>query len=266
MASPLKTPVAGLAAFAAFGVASLGALSAAAAHPAPPVPGDDTYEDRPDDYDLDNDGILEHVEIDYRHYDTDRDGTLDPAERTAYWKHMFDMGQLGSGFNPADKERLARIAYVFDRDGDGRLTQDERVAISRLVRARRLFNELDRNNDNSITRREAGLSPRGYGYGGGYGAGYGHGAGYGAGYGSSYGAGSTEYGVAPGHYREDRDVGYGLRSGGFFYWARPRTERFRASNWIAARFETLDTNDNGRVTWNEIESRIVLGFRRGTRP
>jgi hypothetical protein len=251
MSFPLPTPrKAGLAAVTAFGIASLGSLPLAAAHPgaahqphpAPaPAPVDEYDEDdgaywgEPDpapSYDLDEDGVLEHVEIDYRHYDGDRDGVLGPGERTAYWKHMFDMGKFGTDFSPSDKIRLARIAFLFDRDGDGRLTQSERVAISRLIRARRIFTRLDRNEDESVTRREARLvSGRGY---------------------------------RDRHYRDD---GYDQPGPNYFSWVPfRRGGRFRADNWIASRFDLLDRNDNGRVSWNEVESQILFSLRRGGRP
>ena len=149
--------IASLAATTAFGIASLASISLAAAHPTTPHPPESmppthTPGDRDGsiDYDLDDDGTLEHVEKDYRHYDTDRDGILERSERTAYWSHMFDMGTFGSDLTPADKLRLARIAFLFDRDADGRLTGNERRAIARLIRARRLFTSLDRNGDDRV--------------------------------------------------------------------------------------------------------------------
>ncbi|HTE52354.1 MAG TPA: hypothetical protein VK698_15995 [Kofleriaceae bacterium] len=262
-----------LAAIAAFGITSLGAISFAAAHPTDPQPqpqtlpapvpaniygtgtdgADDSYGPYADDgryaddghwnddvtepdYDADDDGVLEHVEIDYRHYDSDRDGILGPTERTAYWTHMFDMGKLGGDFTRADKLRLARIAYLFDRNGDGRLTGGERAAMSRLIRGRRSFLELDRNRDNNVTRREARLT-------GGYGGGWG-------GYGNR-------------RYLDGRAAPYGWSS---IYWAPFRRPDPTPSNLITARFEILDRNHNGRVSWNEVETHLIQTFRRGVRP
>ena len=246
MTNTRKSPrKANLAAVAAFGIASLGALGAAGAHPghttpypAPqpkpvqPAHYDDYGYQQPVDYDIDDDGVLEHVEVDYRHYDRNRDGVLGTAERTAYWTHMFDMGKFGGGFSRADKTRLARIAYLFDRDADGRLTQEERVAISRLIRARKVFISLDRNRDNTVTRREAGMSL------------------------SRYEDGRR--------YIQPSNPGiYG--GGNFFYWDRIRApEPTRSINWVSRRFQTLDRNRNGRVSWNEVETHVILSFRRGT--
>lgn len=245
-------------ALAAFGIASFGSLAAASAHPdhgtpIPPPVQAGHYEDdyrRGNDYDLDDDGVLEHVEIDYRHYDRNRDGVLGSTERTAYWTHMFDMGKFGFGFSPADKARLARIANFFDRDGDGRLTDSERVAISRLISARKMFTALDRNRDNNVSRREAGMILQRGGDGFGFG-----------GYGDD-------------HYGDDRntdDGGFGFFSwygrgnggygGGYGGYDRPRPVSSR--NWIVVAFETLDRNDNGKVSWNEVETHLVLSFRRG---
>ena len=238
--SPRKTH---LAALAAFGLASLGSIATVAAHPGHgtpvpqprPVPPShyDGYE-RPD-YDLDDDGILEHVEIDYRHYDRNRDGVLGPAERTSYWKHQMDMGKFGADLSSADKTRLARMANYFDTDGDGRLTAGERVAISRMIRARKSFVQLDRNRDNNVTRREARSIP----------------------YRRPY---------DDGRYYIQGSAGY---SNGFFGWyggGFRRPDPVRSNNWVAQRFETLDRNNNGRVSWNEVESHLILSFRRGTRP
>lgn len=236
MASTRKTPrTSNLVAVAAFGIASLGAVSLAGAHPSTPNPNGkpghyhaaDDIDDNID-YDLDDDGILEHVEIDYRHYDGDRDGSLGTGERTAYWKHMFDMGKFGSDLTPSDKFRLARIALLFDRDGDGRLTQSERSAISRLIRARKLFTRLDRNDDNNISRREARLATWRRNYDG---------------------DGSDNWLYNVNVFHSDR-------------FTRP--ERIR-NNWIASRFAALDRNDNSRVSWNEVESHILLTFRRDFR-
>ena len=234
--SPRKTH---LAALAAFGLASLGSIATVAAHPGhgTPVPPASHYDDyeRPVSYDLDDDGILEHVEIDYRHYDRNRDGILGSSERTAYWMHMMDMGKFGADFSPADKARLARIANYFDVDGDGRLTNGERVAISRLIRARKAFIQLDRNRDNTVTRREV----------------------------------RRQYWRSPyddGRYYIQGQAGY---SNGFFGWyghGFRRPDPVRSNNWIAVRFETLDRNNNGSVSWNEVESHLILSFRRGTRP
>jgi Ca2+-binding EF-hand superfamily protein len=231
-----------LAALAAFGLVSLGSIAAAGAHPnhgnpVPPAPRPippSHYDDngygyqRPVDYDLDGDGVLEHVELDYRHYDRNRDGRLDSNERTAYWTHMFDMGKFGTDFSKSDKVRLARIARFFDVDGDGRLTQTERVAISRLIRARKVFVSLDRNHDNNVTRREAGMYGRGYDDGRYY-------------------------------------IQGGIQGGfGFWYGNDIRApEQYRSRNWVAVRFNTLDRNDNGRVSWNEVEGYLVTSFRRG---
>lgn len=237
--SPRKTH---LAALAAFGLASLGSIATVAAHPGHstpqprPVPPShyDDYQ-RPVDYDLDDDGILEHVEVDYRHYDGNRDGILGPRERTAYWMHMMDMGKLGAGLSYADKTRLARLANYFDVDGDGRLTDSERVAISRLVRARKAFNQIDRNRDNTVTRREARSFP----------------------YRRPY---------DDGRYYIQGGAGY---SNGFFGWyggGFRRPDPVRSNNWVAVRFETLDRNNNGSVSWNEVESHLIVSFRRGTRP
>jgi Ca2+-binding EF-hand superfamily protein len=239
--SPPKTH---LAALAAFGLASLGSIATLAAHPAHdtpvpqprPVPSHYDGHDRPD-YDLDGDGILEHVEVDYRHYDRNRDGVLGPAERTAYWMHMMDMGKFGSDLSGADRTRLARMANYFDVDGDGRLTERERVAVSRLISARKAFNQIDRNRDNTVTRREARSFP----------------------------------------YRRPYDDGrYYIQGGagssrGLFGWFGHgsdfrRPDPVRSNNWIAQRFEILDRNDNGSVSWNEVESHLILAFRRGTRP
>jgi hypothetical protein len=261
MTNPRKSPrTIRWTALAAFSFASFGSLAAASAHPdhsepVPPPASAGHYQDdhaRPGDYDLDDDGILEHVEIDYRHYDRNRDGVLGPAERTAYWTHMFDMGKFGVGFSQADKVRLARIANFFDRDGDGRLTDVERVAISRLIGARKMFTELDRNRDNNVTRREAGMIIYRGGYDGGFG-------GFGGGFGDD-------------HYGDDRYIGDG--GFGFFSWYgygghgggydRPRPVSSR--NWIVRSFETLDRNDNGKVSWNEVESHLIVSFRRGVQP
>jgi Ca2+-binding EF-hand superfamily protein len=233
---------------AAFAFASLGAISIAAANPGDrqPAPlGDDEgyYDDQPAEYDLDQDGTLEHAEIDYRHYDRDRNGVLDRDERAGYWNHMFDMGKLGTNLSRADKTLLVRLAFLLDRDEDGRLTRDERAAMSRIIRARQTFTRMDRNGDNSVTRREAGLRFNRYGEGG-------------SGYGSGYGYGSN-YGYGPDHYR---DADYGRSDGSFFYW-NPFRQR-RANNWIAARFDTLDRNDNGRVSWHEVESHLIRAFPR----
>jgi Ca2+-binding EF-hand superfamily protein len=236
---------ASLAAMAAFGIASFGLVSVAGAHPnhttpvprPAPVPAPGHYDDqgygyeRPD-YDLDDDGVLEHVEIDYRHYDRNRDGFLNPTERTAYWRHMFDMGKFGRGFTRSDVTLLSRIAFLFDTDGDGRLTQEERVAISRMIRARKQFVELDRNRDNNLTRREAGLTRRGP---------------YGPYYLNAGSAGQYNFNL--------------------YYWSRVRApEPMGPRNWMAQRFETMDRNDNGRVSWQEVQSHIIVSFRRGTRP
>lgn len=249
--SPSKTH---LTALAAFSIASLGSIAAAGAHPGhtspvPPQPRptqghyDDSYE-RPD-YDLDDDGILEHVEIDYRHYDSDRDGVLGPSERTAYWMHMFDMGKVDAGgISRADKVRLARMASYFDQDRDGRLTDTERVAISRLIRARKAFVNLDRNRDNNVTRREARMS--------------------------LWRNGDHDDGRRyiqdrePSHYDSDgSDQGY--RSGFFGWYDIRRPDPARSNNWISRRFETLDRNNNSRVSWNEVESYVIVSFRRGNR-
>ncbi len=241
--SPPKTH---LAALAAFGLASLGSIATVAAHPghdtpAPrPVPpshydGYDQDYDRPASYDLDDDGILEHVEIDYRHYDRNRDGVLGPAERTSYWMHMMDMGKFGTDLSQTDKTRLARMANYFDVDGDGRLTDSERVAISGLIRARKSFNQIDRNHDNTVTRREA-RRPLWRGR------------------------------YDDGRYYIQGNAGY---SNGFFGWyggGFRRPDPVRSNNWVAVRFETLDRNNNGSVSWNEVESHLILSFRRGTRP
>lgn len=246
-----------MAAMAAFGMTSLGVLSFAVADPDDkPLPapqsniygtadddsygaygpyGDDDgarsshYDDVADD-DTD-DGVLDHVEIDYRHYDSDRDGTLGRGERTAYWAHIFDMGRLGNDLTRGDKLRLARIAYLFDRDADGRLTGTERAALSRLVRARRDFLELDRNGDNTLTPREIRR---------------------------------TDYGDRhERRYLEGRSASPTTWSS--FYWSPFRRHGFGSGSWIARRFETLDRNDNGRVTWNEVETHIVRSFRAGVR-
>jgi hypothetical protein len=243
-----------LAAMAAFGMTSLGALSFAAAHPDDkPLPApqsniygtavDDAYGyddavpsshyDDVADYDTDDDGVLDHVEIDYRRYDNDRDGTLGPSERTAYWAHIFDMGRLGTDLTRADKLRLARIAYVFDRDADGRLTGTERAGLTRLVRARRDFLSLDRNRDNTITPREI----RG---------------GWGAYRGDRYNRRTLEGRSAPGTWSS-------------FYWSPYGGRGFGSRNWIARRFDSLDRNTNGKVTWNEVETHIVRAFRFGVR-
>ncbi len=237
--SPRKTH---LTALAAFGLASLGSIATVAAHPGHstptprPVPPShyDGY-DRPVAYDLDDDGVLEHVEIDYRHYDRNRDGILGPTERTSYWMHMMDMGKLGAGLSSADKTRLARMANYFDVDGDGRLTSSERVAISRLIQARKAFVQIDRNRDNNVTRREARLPL----WRGGY---------------------------DDGRYYIQGGAGY---SNGFFGWyggGFRRPDPIRSTNWVANRFETLDRNNNGRVSWNEVEAHLITSFRRGTRP
>jgi Ca2+-binding EF-hand superfamily protein len=243
MSSTRKNPLkANLAAVAAFGIVSLGAVSLAGAHPTstpypqpkPIAPGhyDDSY-DRPD-YDLDDDGVIEHVELDYRHYDRNRDGVLDLRERTAYWEHMFDMGKYGEGFSSADKARLARIAPMFDTDRDGRLTQSERRALSRLIRARKAFIQLDRNRDNNVTRREARLvTIQPYPY-------YGY---------------PTQVGGS-----------YDWTSANLFYRGRHAPQRFAPNNWVAQRFQILDRNDNGRVSWNEVEAHLIVSFRRGTQP
>ena len=244
-----------LAAMAAFGMTSLGALSFAAADPYDkPLPapqsniygteiddaygyadGDDeissTHYGDAADYDTDDDGVLDHVEIDYRHYDRDRDGVLGASERTAYWAHIFDMGRLGTDLTRADKLRLARIAYVFDRDGNGRLTGSERAALSRLVRARRDFLELDRNRDNTLSRREV------------------HRGGFGDRYERRY---------------LDRDASPTAWSS--FYWSPFRRYGLGSGSWLARRFDTLDRNDNGKVTWNEVETHLVRTFRSGVRP
>lgn len=250
MTHPRKSPrTTGMVALAAFGLVSLGSIAAVGAHPGHatpkprPAPGhhDDSSWGRPD-YDLDDDGILEHVEIDYRHYDRDRDGRLDPNERTSYWMHMFDMGKFGNDLSYADKQRLARIANFFDRDGDGRLTNHERIAISRLIRARKLFVELDRNRDNNVTRREAGVII----YRGGYGNDHYRDGGY---YGNDGGFGFF------GWYGNGGGYGYG--------YERPSSVPSR--NWIVSRFTTLDRNRNGRVSWNEVETSLIVAYRRGTR-
>lgn len=225
---------------AAFGLTSLGAIAVAGATPATPeaqakaVPipytADDVgYDDEPTwddvpadpDYDLDSDGVLENAEIDYRRHDRDRDGVLDRGERAAYWNHAVATGKLGPDLTRADRAHLARIAYLVDRDGDGRLTRPERATLSRLLRARKIFTNLDRNDDDTLTRREAGL---------------------------------VRYAPYDRHYR--RTGGRGDWNG--FYWSPfRRHERTRPNNWIAARFDTLDRNDNGRVSWGEIESHFL---------
>ncbi len=255
MKAPRNTPrLASLAGLAAFGIASLGAVSMAAAHPAPPqAPGphdsedgtsgsigdgfgsDWADDDRQVDDDLEGDvsgiGTFEHIQIDFQHYDTDRDGVLGPTERNAYWSHMVDMGVFGQSFTPAEKARLARLVFLFDRDGDGRLTEGERHAVARLIRARQVFVSLDQNRDNNVSRREAHLMTL----------------------------------ERRGHYpTTDRYTPY---SWNFFSWNRSyRPDRFRPTNWIAARFQILDSNDNGRVSWGEVESHLIRAFRRGDRP
>ena len=257
MESPRKTPrMASMAGMAAFGILSLGAVSVAGAHPttveaAPVVApasiygdgaflddgfgsywGDDGVETTPVNYDLDGDGVLEHVEIDYRHYDRDQNGALGPTERTAYWGHMLDMGMVGGeSFAPSEKARLARLIYIFDRDGDGRLDPNERLAVSRLIQARQIFLSLDRNRDNNLTSREARLTllRRGNRY-----------------------------------YAKTAPVS---NQYGFFYWNRiVRPAPYRPTNWIAARFRILDSNDNGRVSWGEVESHLIKAYRRGENP
>jgi len=255
MSSKLYNPRhAGLAALTAFGLTSLGSISLAAATPTESattlhgkISADassywDDDDREADDYgaddDLDDDGILEHTEIDFRHYDIDRDGALSGGERTAYWKHTFNMGKLGTGLSPSDRDHLARIAYRFDTDGNGRLTRSERHAFARLIRTRRLFSRLDRNDDNQVTRREARGYRRSY-YENGY------------------------YGDDDRHYGDDS---YRRPNLPFFYdydWSRFRS---RSNNWLAARFDTLDRNDNGRISWYEVESHILFSLRRGTRP
>jgi len=238
MTPPRNHPrIASLAATTAFGIASLASISLAAAHPTTPPPPErmpptHTPGDRDGsiDYDLDDDGTLEHVEKDYRHYDTDRDGILERSERTAYWSHMFDMGTFGSDLTPADKLRLARIAFLFDRDADGRLTGSERRAIARLIRARRLFTSLDRNGDDRVSMREARL---------------------------------IAYGT---HDRYYQDSSYKPYAAYLFFWNRHRPDQFRSTNWIAAQFEALDRNRDARVSWYEVESHILRTFRRDVRP
>jgi Ca2+-binding EF-hand superfamily protein len=240
MTAPKSPRTIKLFALAAFGLVSLGSIAAAGAHPnhgkpvplprpIPPSHYDDYGYQHPVDYDLDGDGILEHVEMDYRHYDRNRDGVLSSNERTAYWTHMFDMGKFGTGFSRTDKVRLARIARFFDVDGDGRLTQTERVAISRLIRARKVFVSLDRNRDNNVTRWEAGLYRR---------------------YDNN----------------DDRYYIQGGIVGGFGFWYGNdirAPEPTRPRNFVSTRFATLDRNNNGRVSWNEVESYLVTSFRRG---
>lgn len=246
-----------LAAMAAFGMTSLGVLATAAAHPdEKPLPApqsniygaaiDDAYDpygdnydgvpgshyDDLDDYDTDDDGVLDHVEIDYRHYDRDRDGVLGPSERTAYWAHIFDMGRVGADLTRAEKLRLARVAHVFDRDADGRLTGSERAGLVRLVRARRDFLTLDRNRDNTITPREIKV-----GWGG---------------RGDRYNRRYLEGRSAPSTWSS-------------FYWSPYGRRGFGSGNWIARRFDTLDRNTNGKVTWNEVETHVVRAFRLGVR-
>ena len=240
-----------LAAMAAFGMTSLGALSIAAAHPDDkpiPAPQSNIYGTAVDDYgydegipstpydvadyDTDDDGVLDHVEIDYRHYDRDRDGVLGSSERTAYWAHIFDMSRLGTDLTRADKLRLARVAYVFDRDADGRLTGTERAGLNRLVSARRDFLALDRDRDNTLVPREIR---------GGWGA-----------RGDRYNRRHLERRSAPGTWSS-------------FYWSPFRGPGRASGSWIASRFDTLDRNENGKLTWSEVETHIVRTFRSGVR-
>jgi Ca2+-binding EF-hand superfamily protein len=257
MSNTLTTPRTLGLTLTAFGLATVGSMSVAAAHPNHPEPTpvsdndkyndkysdrhndrDDYWDDEPSDYDLDRDGVLEHAEIDFRHYDRDRNGMLDRGERTAYWSHMIDMGKFGAGLSRSDRVHLARIAHLFDIDGDGRLTREEKQAVTRLIRSRRVFARMDRNSDNNLSRREAGIiRVNRYGYDG---------------------YGSDRYGYGQDHYRD------GSSWGGFFYW-NPLRPRVQPKNWIAARFEVLDRNDNGRVSWTEVESHILASLRRGGR-
>jgi Ca2+-binding EF-hand superfamily protein len=111
------------------------------------------YDDRYQ-YDLNRDGRLDHNELDYRHYDLDGDGQLEADERRAYWKHMIEMGYF-SELTAAEAQRVTHLAYLFDRNNDGRMTGAERRDLDRMIGALRRFDAADMNNDNFLSRGEA---------------------------------------------------------------------------------------------------------------
>jgi hypothetical protein len=108
-------------------------------------------------YDMNGNGRLEHNELDYRHFDRDRDGRLSGVERKDYWRHMVDMGYFGE-LNGREVQLLVQLTYLFDRNDDGRIIGQERVDFDRMIRSLRRFDEIDRNNDNYVSRREARMS------------------------------------------------------------------------------------------------------------
>ena len=175
------------AALAAFGVASLGVIGVASADHPRDRDRDrdglvDRYEDdkgyQYDDYDeyqvgpygsyqgdvVEGDAYVDldrsapaldfdrHANIDFRHYDRNRNGRLEAWEREAYWRHLADMGvfgrrELGSA--------VAGLARALDRDGDGRMTRREVQLVRRFIAARRMFDRQDYNGDNRLHIRES---------------------------------------------------------------------------------------------------------------
>lgn len=108
-------------------------------------------------YDLNGNGRLDHNELDYRHFDRNRDGRLSIDERTEYWGHMVDMGYFGE-LTGREVDLLVQLAYLFDRNEDGRIIGQERMDFDRMIRSMRRFAEIDRNGDNYVSWREARFS------------------------------------------------------------------------------------------------------------
>jgi hypothetical protein len=111
-----------------------------------------------DPYDLNRDGRLDHIEIDFRHYDANRNRVLDPGERIEYWRHMGSTGRLGS-LSIGDVTRVSQVAHIFDQNKDGRLLGVEKRGLDLYLEAMRSFDRADRNRDGKLTigeRRRAG--------------------------------------------------------------------------------------------------------------